>query len=209
LLTDGSLDALRFGTPGALSSILEVVYDPIVNWAVATLPPWAIFVIGLGVLLAAFNIFDRALPEIDPQRTGFERIADMVYRPFVMFLLGLAVTTLTLSVSVSLTMLVPLSAKGYVRRENLIPYIMGANISTFVDTLFASLLVNHPRAFTIVLVEMISVGFISLLIMALFYPAYQRRMESALERILRSNRSLAIFLGSLLLIPLILLLFRP
>jgi Na+/phosphate symporter len=175
---------------------------------VATFPRWVVFLAGLGTLLLAFNIFDRALPEIDPERTGFERIADMVYRPLVMFVLGLAVTTLTLSVSVSLTMLVPLSAKGYVRRENLIPYIMGANISTFVDTLFASLLVNHERAFTIVLVEMLSVGVISLVIMLLIYPAYQRRMEGALELILRNNRSLAIFLGSLLLIPLILLLLR-
>lgn len=208
VLMQGSLDALHFSSPGALNSVLEIIYDPIVNWVVALLPRWAVFLAGLGILLLAFNTFDRALPEIDPERTGFERIADMIYRPLVMFILGLALTTLTLSVSVSLTMLVPLSTKGYVRRENLIPYIMGANISTFVDTLFASLLVNHPRAFTIVLVEMLSVGAISLVILLLFYPGYQRRMEDALELILRNNRTLAIFLGSLLLIPLILLLIR-
>lgn len=208
LLTQGSFNALRFGAPVALNSMIEVIYDPIVHWTVAALPRWVVFLVGLGVLLVAFNIFDRALPEIDPERSGFERIADMVYRPFVMFMLGLAITTLTLSVSVSLTMLVPLSAKGYVRRENLIPYIMGANISTFVDTLFASLLVNHERAFTIVLTEMLSVGSISLVILLLFYAAYQRQMETALEAILRNNRTLAIFLGSLLLIPLALLLFR-
>lgn len=208
VLMQGSLDALHFSSPGAINSVVETVYDPIVNWAVALLPRWAVFLAGLGILLLAFNIFDRALPEIDPERTGFERIADMVYRPLVMFILGLAVTTLTLSVSVSLTMLVPLSTKGYVRRENLIPYIMGANISTFVDTLFASLLVNHPRAFTIVLVEMLSVGVISLVIVLLFYAGYQRRMEDALELILRNNRTLAVFLGALLLIPLVLLLVR-
>ncbi len=208
VLTNGWLDGLHFGTPGILNSLVDVVYDPIVNWAVATLPRWLVFLVGLGVLLVAFNIFDRALPEINPERSGFERIADLVYRPLVMFLLGLGVTAVTLSVSVSLTVLVPLSAKGYVRRENLIPYIMGANISTFVDTLVASLLINTPSAFTIVLTEMLSVATISLLIMLLFYAPYQRRMETALEAILRNNRTLAVFLGSLLGIPLILLLLR-
>ena len=58
----------------------------------------------------------------------------VAYRPWFMFAVGLGVTVLTLSVSVSLSLLVPLAARGYIRRENVVPYILGANITTFVDT---------------------------------------------------------------------------
>jgi hypothetical protein len=36
-------------------------------------------------------------------------VADLLYRPVVVFLVGAAVTSLTMSVSVSLSLLVPLS----------------------------------------------------------------------------------------------------
>ena len=62
-------------------------------------------------------------------------MARILYRPVVTFLLGALVTLLTMSVSLSLSILVPLSMRGYVRRENVIPYVMGANITTFIDTL--------------------------------------------------------------------------
>ena len=61
-----------------------------------------------------------------------------------MFGVGLATTALTLSVSISISLLVPLAARGYVRRENAWPYILGANVTTLVDTLFAGALVGPP-----------------------------------------------------------------
>jgi Na+/phosphate symporter len=123
----------------------------------------------------------------------------------IMFLIGAAFTSVTLSVSVSLTLLVPLATRGYIRRENVIPYIMGANITTFVDTLFASLLLNAPRAFTIVLVEVISVSFFSLLILFLMYQPYQRMMNRFLDVVLASRWSLLAFVAVLVAVPLLLL----
>ena len=206
ILTRGWLDSVRFGAPGAISSLIDVVYDPIVAWLGGWLPRWGMFLLGIGTLLLAFQLFDKALPEVNPESTGFERIADFIYRPQVMLLLGLAVTCVTLSVSVSLSVLVPLSARGYIRRENLIPYIMGCNISTFVDTLVAALLLNTPRAFTIVLVEMLSVALLSTLILLFVYRYYQAGVDQALEVVLRSRVSLAVFIVVITCIPLSLLL---
>ncbi len=107
---------------------------------------------------------------------------------------------------VARTLLVPLAARGYVRRENIIPYIMGANITTFVDTLFASLLLSTPRAFTVVLVEILTVSFFSLLILAFLYQPYQRVLEALLRTVLRSNWSLVIFILAIIGTPILLLL---
>jgi Na+/phosphate symporter len=110
-----------------------------------------------------------------------------------------------MSVSVSISLLVPLSARGYIRRENVIPYIMGANITTFIDTLVASLFMNNPASFTIVLVEMLSVSIVSLLIMALMYRFYERQILNLANRITASRRGFSLFMLLLVGVPIVLL----
>ena len=91
-----------------------------------------------------------------------------------MFAFGTLVTLMTLSVSLSVTILVPLALKGYIRRDRIIPYVMGANIATWVDTLFAALLLDSPRAFTIVFTEMLVGGSVSLIVLLSLYGPYTR-----------------------------------
>ena len=105
-----------------------------------------------------------------------------------MFLLGLVVTAVTMSVSVSVGILVPLSARGYIRRENLIPYMLGANISTLVDTLAAGVLLGDPRATSVVLVHMVSGILVSLPIVLLIYHPYERGLSRALAWVTRNRR---------------------
>jgi sodium-dependent phosphate cotransporter len=206
------LDGLQVGGGRQMTSFLAALYDPIVDLVAnqLRLPNFLIFVLGIGTLLAAFKVFDQALPEIDPQSTHFSRITELVYRPVFMVLLGAGITFVTLSVSVSISLLVPLAVKGYIRRENIIPYIMGANVTTFIDTLLAALLIpqppGQPSAFLIVLTEVLSVAAISIVALALNYSLYQRTIERLLEFILRDNRTLAIFVGLIFVIPIILLL---
>jgi Na+/phosphate symporter len=123
-----------------------------------------------------------------------------------MFLIGLAVTAVTLSVSLSLTLLIPLSLKGYIRRNAIIPYVMGANISTWVDTLVAALLLNAPRAFTIVFTEMVVGASISLFVLIFLYKPYSTVIIGLANRITQSKRGFAVFLGVILIVPLVLFL---
>ena len=212
VLSNHWLDGLQAGGGQHMTSFLAAAYDPIVNFVANQLhlPNLLIFILGIGTLLASFKVFDQALPEIDPNSTHFSRITELVYRPIPMVLLGAGVTLITLSVSVSISLLVPLAVKGYIRRENIIPYIIGANITTFIDTLLAALLIpqppGQPSAFLIVLTEMLSVAVISIAALALSYSLYQRAIEHMFVLIMHSNRTLAVFVGLILVIPIILLL---
>jgi Na+/phosphate symporter len=208
LLTTGAFDWLQPRAGLGLVSAIDVIFDPLVALAEANLPHWAVFLIGFGVLWYSLSLIDHALPDMRLQESAFSGMARLLYRPLVTFGLGLAVTSVTMSVSVSLAMLVPLSARGYIRRENVIPYIMGANITTFVDTLVAALLLNNPRAFTVVLVEMVSVALVSLAILLLAYVPYERAMLRAVHLIGASRRSLAIFLIVIVGIPVALMFAR-
>lgn len=206
MLDNDSLDSVRLGLPSSIASFIEVIFDPIVNIVAAYLSPWIIFILGVGALLLAFNLLDRALPQVHAEHSAFGHIGGMVYRPIAMLALGMAVTTITLSVSVSISILVPLSAKGFIRRENALPYIMGANITTFIDTLLAALLLAAPFAFTIVLVQMVSVTFVSVFIILFFYRSYERFVLGLLDRIIESNLALLAFMVIMIVAPIILLL---
>jgi hypothetical protein len=120
-----------------------------------------------------------------------------------MFGLGLAVTGITMSVSISLTLLIPLSLKGYIRRNAIIPYVMGANIATWVDTLIASLLLDTPRAFTIVFTEMVVGTAISLFVLIFLYKPYSAVIIKLANEITHTRRGFAIFLGVIFISPLV------
>lgn len=206
LLKSGWLDSVRVGTPPGITSIIDIIYDPIVNGAVDHLHRLIVFGLGIALLLAAFAVFDRALPNLEQPSLRVERIRNWLHRPLAMFALGLAITAMTLSVSISLTLLIPLSLKGYVRRDGIIPYVMGANISTWVDTMVAALLLDSPRAFTIVFTEMAVGAMVSLVVLLFFYRPYSRVVLAAAHRVTHSQRGFALFLAGIFLVPLVLFL---
>ncbi len=206
VLESGWFDDISVGTPGGLTSFIDVVYDPIVEEAADLFPTIIIFGLGIAVLLTAFTIFDRALPNLEQPSLRVERIKEWLHHPLAMFALGLAITAMTLSVSISLTLLIPLSLKSYVRRDNIIPYVMGANISTWVDTLVAALLLENPRAFTIVFTEMAVGSCVSLFVLLVLYKPYSAIILSVARQVTHTRRGFALFLGAILLVPLALLL---
>jgi hypothetical protein len=171
----------------------------------ARLPSAVAFVAGVGVLLLAFRAFDRALP--DPHRAERPLLpADhVVYRPWFMFVIGLAATALTLSVSVSLSLLVPLTSRGHVRRENVWPYILGANVTTLVDTLFAGALVGHPDAPRLVALLMLAVAVVSLPLVFVFPGPFGRAVDGFARRATASARAAALFAALLFGLPLALI----
>lgn len=205
ILNKGWADSWHINSGEVLTSILDAIINPVVNPVTNLFQEWAVFIVGLGAILVSFNLFDRCLPEMSIKESQFGRVSRLVYHPAVMFVLGGFVTTISMSVTLSLSILVPLSARGLVRRENVIPYIMGANITTFVDTLLASAMMENPDAFTIVLVGMVSITIVSLVILLLFHHVYRHMALKSLGWTTASNRNMAFFILSIFIIPLILL----
>ena len=85
------------------------------------------------------------------------------------------VALITMSISVALTVLVPLVAKRYVKVDHVLPYILGANITTLGDTMIAAFALDSPSAVRIVLAEVIATSALSLILLAFFYDRSSRR----------------------------------
>jgi solute carrier family 34 (sodium-dependent phosphate cotransporter) len=205
LLQRGILDGVQLPSGALLNSLTDLAVRPVVELVTNLLPSWAVFLVGLGISMVSFNLFDRCLPQATLKESTVGWMSRLVYRPWVMFLLGCLITSISMSVSVSLSILVPLSARGFVRRENVIPYIMGANITTFIDTLLAAVLLKNPEAFTIVLAVMVSVAVVSIVVLTLFYNRFQHRILVFVEWVTTTNRNLAIFMVGIFLVPILLM----
>ena len=188
-----------------LTGVIDGVYGPLVAPAADNLPLLVLFVIGVLCLLGAFKLFDAVLPDLQGGGSPFARVGRVVYRPWFMFLVGLGVTAVTLSVSVSLSLLVPLAARGYIRRENVCPYILGANVTTFIDTLFVGALVGHPDAVRIVALLMTCVTALSLPLVFVFPYAFERAVDRVARGATRNARAFVAFVAALLLIPALLI----
>jgi Na+/phosphate symporter len=203
LLKSGTLSGVRFHASEDVLSLVDVIWGPALDLLTA-LPGWMLLPVGLGIVLVSFRLLDRVLPQLDGERHGSERL-EWLKRPWPMFALGCIVATLTLSVSVALTVLVPLASRGYVKRREAIPYIMGANITTLADTLVAAMVLGSAVAVQIVLAQAIAVAFISLLILGFAYRPLVRGVMRLDEWVVSSNRRLWLFVAVLFILPAILL----
>ena len=205
IMKAGLLDRLDWHSSQKLEAFLGRLWGPIVDAVSGAVPGWALFLVGLGTILVSFNLLDRVLPHVDGDATASKRSA-WLKRPWTMFALGCLVALLTLSVSVALTVLVPLASKGYVKRDEALPYIMGANITTLADTLVVAMLQSTPVAAQIVLAEAIGVSIVSLAILAFFYSPVKRGVIGLDDWLVARRRRLLGFVGVLFVIPITFLL---
>lgn len=188
-----------------INALVDRLILPVSSIISGLLPDWAVFLVGLGIILLSFNLFDKCLPQMTLKESQFGRVSRLVYHPMVMFTIGAAITMISMSVSLSLSILVPLSNRGYIRRENVIPYILGANITTFIDTLFAASLLDNPSVFGIVLISMISITIVSITLLLTIFRPYQYRVNRLVYQITSNNRNMAIFLLLIFMIPLVMI----
>lgn len=199
------LDSLQMENAAQISSLFDQIFDPVIAWLLSFLPRWVVFGMGFVVLLISFSLLDKALPEVHLEDSAFSGMARILYRPIVTFFLGALVTLMTMSVSLSLSILVPLSMRGYVRRENVIPYVMGANITTFIDTLTAAVILANPDAFTVVLVNMLSIAVVSLVIILVFYRPFERYILGFTNRLLNRRKWLIAYMFGIFALPILLM----
>jgi Na+/phosphate symporter len=203
ILKSGMLDGIQMHASEDVLSLVDYIWGPALD-LLTRMPGWTLLPVGLAIVLISFKLLDRVLPQLDGEHHGGKR-ADWLRRPWPMFALGCIVATLTLSVSVALTLLVPLASRGYVKRREAIPYIMGANITTLADTLVAAMVLGNAVAVQIVLAQAIAVGIISLLLLAFVYRPLVESLMRLDEWVVASNRRLWLFVAVLFVLPAIFL----
>lgn len=203
LLERSPLERLDLRLPAQFVDLIDLLYGDLIGRA-KTLPAALVFLLGVGVLLVAFKIVDTVLPDFDERSFGARRLA-WLQRKWPMFAIGSLVALVTMSVSVALTVLVPIVAKGYVRRENIIPYVFGANITTLGDTMIAAFALNSPGAVRIVIAEVIATTIVSVILLTFFYAQTRRGIWAFQRWVVDTPVRLGAFTCGLFLVPALLI----
>lgn len=205
ILGSGLANSLVIQSGVLLQGFFDRGIYPVSNLAAGYFPDWVIFIFGLGIIMLSFSLFDKCLPQMALKESQVGKTSRLVYHPLVMFVVGASITLISMSVTLSLSILVPLSNRGFIRRENVIPYILGANITTFIDTMFAAALLENPAASTIVLVSIFSTAAVSIAILLTAFHPYQHLSLKFVDMVTSTNRNMIIFMITIFIIPLILI----
>ncbi len=200
LLKSAPFHSLELRFPAQFGDLIDFVYGGLLTLIEGWSAP-LLFLGGLAILLVAFKLIDSVVPELSDEAIESSRLS-WLRRKWPMFGLGCLVALIAMSVSVALTVLVPLVAKGYVKREDILPYIMGANITTLGDTLLAAFLLHSPAAVRIVLAGIIGTTLISVALLAFFYPQVRRGIWRFQRQMVKSKTRLAVFTAGLFVVPL-------
>jgi solute carrier family 34 (sodium-dependent phosphate cotransporter) len=200
LLKTGALDGIQWQASSEVNTVIDAVWGPAVGFFEGSLPGPLLFPLGLAVILASFKLLDVVLPSLDSDRHAESR-GHWLKKPWPMFFLGSLAALLTLSVSVALTILVPLASKGYIDRKEALPYIMGANITTLADTLVAAMILGNPVGVQVVLAEAIGVTVVTLLLLGFLYRPLSRGVMALDDWIVSTTPRLVTFVAVLFVLP--------
>jgi sodium-dependent phosphate cotransporter len=134
-----------------IRSLLNAGFQPIQTAVQAVIPAqaaqaMAVIVIGGLLIFAALFMLVRVMRAATHGRIEvmMTRVFDM--HPVFGMLIGVIVTVMVQSSSITTSLLVPLAAAGLIRLEQAFPVTLGANIGTTVTAFMAALAVSGPNA---------------------------------------------------------------
>jgi sodium-dependent phosphate cotransporter len=182
------------------------IFAPVIVPLLDAVGPGPALVVALLSLLGSLSLFDHVLDRIDTEWLR-DRFFRRLQHKWMAFGLGVLVTGLFTSVAFSLGVVVPLYNRGYVTRREIIPYVLGANIGTLVDTVLVAVLLKSPEGVAVVL-SLLLVGAALTVCALLCSEPYFAAVETVQRRLVTDRRALAGFLLALVLVPLLLVLFQ-
>jgi sodium-dependent phosphate cotransporter len=183
----------------ALGGWSLALLDPVTEAIAAAIGPGPSFALAVAALFGSLRLFDRVLSGVDTA-TVRDRLS-VLERPLLAFGAGLLVTGLTTSIAFSLGVVVPLYNRGYVRREELVPYVLGANIGTLFDTLLVAVVLGSTVGFAVVLVLLAGALLATLAVLATI-EGYSRIVLRSHDRLLADRRLFLGFVVALVVVPL-------
>jgi len=209
---------LEHGFSGAgglkLFNPLKIILDPVINgvdYLVAFVPHKSIVLLILSLFLLFFALTSLVKTIRSVVLDKIEIIINnyLFRNDFVSFFLGILMTAVVQSSSVTTSLIIPLAGAGLITIRQIFPYTLGANIGTTVTAILAALATQNHIAVTVAFSHLC----FNIFGIAIFYPLKFipiRLAEFAGNKAGKSKKNLIIFAAIYLLLyllPILLLLF--
>jgi len=136
------MGGLKFLSP--VKAITRPIVEVIKNWIGDH--PWILLALSLVCLLLALSQMVKSLKALVVKRAGawFDRY--LFKTPLRAFLVGLLLTAMVQSSSITTSLAIPMAAAGLLTIVQIFPYTVGANIGTTVTAIIAALVTGNLSA---------------------------------------------------------------
>ncbi len=116
---------------------------------------WILMIASLAVLFFAISRLTGVLKGLflGSAENWFDKV--LFNNPLKALALGVFLTALVQSSSITTSLIVPMAGAGLLRLEQILPYTLGANIGTTVTAIMASMATANPSAIAIALVHLL------------------------------------------------------
>jgi sodium-dependent phosphate cotransporter len=196
---------LAVSAPASFQYGLDLIFGGVTSLISSHLGPVTMFLSSVGVLVWSLQMFDRGFKGISEEKFRSKYLRFQFTNRWVAFGMGAAITLVTTSVALSVGIIVPLYNRGYFRRKEIIPYLMGANITTMISSIMAAAVMESKGGMMSALLLTLTV-FLTTLGILLVYDRFYSLLKRAFDGIMLKDRYLLGFTAVLVLIPLIFIL---
>lgn len=135
-----------------IQNMLKLVFDADASWNPVA---WLGLLIALVLLFASITQLTRVLKMIFIGSAEGWFQTRLFNHPLKSLALGLVLTALVQSSSITTSLIVPIAGAGLLTIEQIFPYTLGANIGTTVTAILASLATAQPAAVAIAMVHLL------------------------------------------------------
>jgi sodium-dependent phosphate cotransporter len=204
MLENLDMSFLEVQAPAAFNYGLDMIFGPFTSLLSSNLPPSLLFLSSIGILIGSLRLFDRSFKDLSEDRFRSKYLRFQLSNKWDSFAVGAAITLVSTSVALSVGIIVPLYNRGYFRRKEIIPYLMGANLTTMISNIMAAAVIESAVAMKMTLALTISV-FIATIAVLTFYDQVYALIQKAFNAVMLRDRYLIAFTGALFLVPLLLI----
>ena len=179
------------------------LFTPVTDFIIQLLGGWLSIILSILILFLSLKLFAEVVCCLDGNVLR-RNLLVFLERKWIAFFAGMLITMATASVAFSLGIFVPLYNRKVIKKKVMIPYIMGANIGTFSDTLLAGIILETVDG---VLVIFILTGLASIVTMMALAAGdtFTEAIEFLQNRIVGSWHLFLAFMAALILAPLLLI----
>lgn len=199
------LSFLEVQAPAAFNYGLDLIFGPFTSFLSNILPSSLLFLLSIAVLLVSLKIFDRSFKGIGEDKFRSKYLRFQMSSKWVSFGIGALITLLSTSVALSVGIIVPMYNKGYFKRKEIIPYLMGANLTTMISNIMAAAVIGSEVAMKAALILTATIFLVTFVVL-FFYQKIYALIQKIFNSLMLEDRYLIAFTASLLLMPVILLL---
>jgi len=139
---------------------------PIINWVdiitypidyIINLIPLEIIILVLSLVILVFSLkyFSQSILELFGEDKAKKFINKYFKNKYKAFLIGLLLTSLLFSSAITIGLMVPLAVTRLINLKKAIPFLLGAEVGTFTDTLLASLITGNSITISLALIYLI------------------------------------------------------